>query len=50
MLSRCHPVWLHRLARRARDRPAEDWAYLALLALTAAYLLFSETFWNSLPF
>ncbi len=40
----------HRLAELARSRDPEEWICLAFLAVTALYLLFSERFWNSLPF
>jgi hypothetical protein len=36
--------------RMLSKREPEDWGYLALLFGTALYLLFSENFWNLLPF
>jgi hypothetical protein len=33
-----------------KKRQPEDWVWLALLIITGLSLLFSESFWNVLPF
>jgi hypothetical protein len=32
------------------QRPSQDWLYVALLIVTGLYLLFSESFWDVVPF
>jgi hypothetical protein len=38
------------LVHALKERPLEDWAWLALLISTGLFLLVSERFWNLLPF
>ena len=40
----------HRMLHAPRELPNEDRAWLALLVGAGLYLLFSERFWNLLPF
>jgi hypothetical protein len=39
-----------RIMRFLKQRPPEDWAWLALLISLGLFLLLSERFWDLLPF